>query len=84
VKEGEKMKIKVNASAFVQARIKMGFSQRELAKRTKLSSALISQIENDERNPSPNSAKKICDVLDVAFDDIFFAVDVHICEHSTG
>lgn len=78
------MKIKVNINALVQARIKKGFSQRELAKRTNLSSALISQIENDERNPSPNSAKKICDVLGVKFDDIFFTESVHICEHNTA
>jgi DNA-binding XRE family transcriptional regulator len=78
------MKIKANTDAFVQARIKMGYSQRELAKQANLSSALISQIENDERNPSPSSAKKICDALGVKFDDIFFTNNVHICEHSTA
>lgn len=78
------MTIKVNINAFVQARIKMGYSQRELAKRANLSSALISQIENNERNPSPGSAKKICDALSVNFEEIFFAQSVCFCEHSTA
>jgi transcriptional regulator with XRE-family HTH domain len=78
------MNIKVNIDAFVNARIKNGFSQRELAKRAELSSALISQIENSERNPSPNSAKKICDALHVNFDDIFFTESVCKCKHNTA
>lgn len=78
------MTIKVNIDAMVQARIKMGLSQRQLAKKADLSSALISQIENNERNPSPSSAKKICDVLELSFDEIFFTHSVCSCEQSTG
>ncbi|MFD1707575.1 helix-turn-helix transcriptional regulator [Siminovitchia sediminis] len=78
------MNIKVNIVAFKEARVKKGFSQRELAKRAHLSHALISQIENNERNPSPGSAKKICDTLEVQFDDIFFAISVCKCKQPTA
>ncbi|MBT2735181.1 helix-turn-helix domain-containing protein [Bacillus sp. ISL-7] len=78
------MSIKVNIEAFINARIINGFSQRELAKRAELSSALISQIENNERNPSPSSAKKICEVLNVKFDEIFFTESVCNCKHITA
>lgn len=76
-----KMKILVNKDAFIHARLIMGFSQRELAKIANLSSALICQVENGDRNPSPNSAKKICDALNVEFEAIFFTESVYKSKH---
>jgi transcriptional regulator with XRE-family HTH domain len=78
------MSIQVKVEALEKARIQRGYSQRRLAKVAKLSSALISQIENKERNPSPQSAKKICDALDVDFEAIFFTVSVSKSKHETA
>jgi transcriptional regulator with XRE-family HTH domain len=78
------MIIKVNVDAFVDARIKMGFSQRRLAKVSGLSGALISQIENKARNPSPNSANKLCGALNVKFEEIFFTHDVSNSKHQSA
>lgn len=46
-------------------RKKKGFSQRELAKKTGLSSAFISQVENELNKPSEESLKLIADALEV-------------------
>ncbi|WP_343272490.1 helix-turn-helix transcriptional regulator [Lentibacillus songyuanensis] len=70
------MIIKIKADEFKATRIKKGFSQRGLGRAANLSGALINQIENSERNPSPDSAKKICDALGVEFDVIFFTESV--------
>ncbi|WP_339233912.1 helix-turn-helix transcriptional regulator [Oceanobacillus sp. FSL W7-1281] len=70
------MIIKAKLNEFTSTRIKKGFSQRGLGRAANLSGALINQIESNDRNPSPESAKKICDVLQVNFDDIFFTESV--------
>lgn len=49
-----------------------GFSQRSFAKEINISSPYMNQIANGERSPSPKVAKKICDGLNVGFDEIFF------------
>lgn len=49
-----------------------GFSQRSFAKHIGISVPYMNQIVNDNRNPSAKIAKKVCDGLDAAFDDIFF------------
>lgn len=74
--------IKIKSNEFKSLRIKKGFSQRGLGRAANLSSGLINQIENSERNPSPESAKKICDALNVEFDEIFFAVSACNSKHS--
>lgn len=75
------MIIKIKENEFKAIRIKKGFSQRGLGRATNLSGALINQIENKERNPSPDSAKKICDALGVEFDEIFFTESVCNSKH---
>ena len=52
-------------------RIKSGYSMTELAKRVEVSPQFISAIINGTYNPSPATAKKICDALQVEFDEIF-------------
>lgn len=49
-----------------------GYSQRKFASAADISGPYMSQIVQGKRNPSPNMAKKICDTLEVQFDDIFF------------
>ena len=59
------------------ARMKKGFSQRRLALVASLSSAFISQLESGQRSVGPESAKKICEALEVELEDIFFVEGVH-------
>lgn len=65
------MTIYVKRQAFIAARITAGFSQRALAKAANLSSGYLSQIERGERSPSPQVARRLCDLLGVQFHDIF-------------
>jgi putative transcriptional regulator len=74
--------VKTNLQILISSRIQHGFSQRELAKATGISSSLISLIEKGERNPSPNTAKKICVALDKKFEEIFFTQSVNKSERS--
>lgn len=52
-----------------------GYSQREFAETTQISTPYFNQIINGERHPSGKVAKKITDILEVKFDDIFFIED---------
>ncbi|CAH0529820.1 cupin domain-containing protein [Vibrio hippocampi] len=52
-----------------------GISQRELAKRSGVTNAMISQIENNQVNPSVGSLKKILDAMSISMGD-FFTVDI--------
>ncbi|MDK2879630.1 MAG: HTH-type transcriptional regulator, competence development regulator [Thermoanaerobacteraceae bacterium] len=52
-------------------RIRAGFSVEGLAREAGVNQATISYIENRKRNPSPATAKKICDVLQQPFDVLF-------------
>jgi len=66
------MKIKIKIEALKTIRILSGSSQLEIAKKAGISSGFYSQIENDIRSPSPQVAKKLCQIYKVRFDDIFF------------
>ena len=52
--------------------IETGLSYRQLAKKIGISQTTISLLIKGERNPSPDSAKKICNALNCQFNDIFF------------
>lgn len=54
-----------------KARIIAGLSMSGLAQKTRLNQATISYIESGKRNPSPATAKKICDVLKQPFENLF-------------
>ncbi|MNT63065.1 Helix-turn-helix domain protein [compost metagenome] len=58
--------------AFQRVLMSKGYSQRGFASYADISGPYMSQIIKGKRNPSPNMAKKICDTLDLKFDDIFF------------
>jgi putative transcriptional regulator len=51
--------------------IQKGFTQRRLSKVANVSNSMISQIIRGIRSPGPLTAKSICEVLHVDFDDIF-------------
>ncbi|MNW38889.1 helix-turn-helix protein [compost metagenome] len=66
------MKIKIRDSQrFEETLIRKGFSKRGLAEAAKIGEATAIQISNGDRHPSPRTAKRICDTLEVSFDDIF-------------
>lgn len=68
------MRLGIDRQAFAMARLKAGFSQTELSRIARVSKTLICQIETGERNPSPGTARKLCEALTVDFEDIFFVV----------
>jgi DNA-binding XRE family transcriptional regulator len=74
------MKLLTDRKALAVARIKAGLSQTELSKRANVSKTLICQIETGDRNPSPGTARKLCEALSVDFEDIFFIADGYKCE----
>jgi transcriptional regulator with XRE-family HTH domain len=52
-----------------------GISQRELAKQSGVTNAMISQIEKNQVNPSIGSLKKILDAMSISMGD-FFTVNI--------
>lgn len=57
--------------------VEKGFSYRQLAKEVGISQTTISLILKGERNPSPETAVNICEVLGCQFSDIFFINTVY-------
>jgi len=48
-----------------------GFSQQAFGKHIGISQPYTVQLIKGKRNPSPQTAKKIADALDIKFDDLF-------------
>lgn len=48
-----------------------GFSQQAFGKHIGISQPYTVQLLKGKRNPSPQTAKKIADALDVEFDELF-------------
>lgn len=72
------MKIKIKDSQQLnELIIRKGFNKTDFSKCIKLSSPMTIQITNGNRNPSPKTAKKITDALEVEFDEIF-AIDIPV------
>lgn len=69
------MKIILKENNLEVLRIKKGFSRYYLSQKAGLSKLAISRIENKKVNPTPMSAKKICDALEVSFDEIFLIAE---------
>jgi len=67
------MRVKLkNPNTFKEMVIKAGYTQRSFGRALGISEPYANQIANGVRNPSPVIAKKICDILGVKFDEIFF------------
>ena len=64
-----------DSNEFKKLLLQKGYSQRSFAEATEISSPYFNQIINEERFPSGKVAKKIVDVLELNFDDIFFIDD---------
>lgn len=59
------MGISVNIAAIQIARLKKGYSQRELARASGLSTIAVNYLEKGRSNPRPQTLKKICAALDL-------------------
>lgn len=56
------------------ARMRMGLSMQEVARRVGINPGYYSRIENDQREPSPTVMARIADVLNVAhFGDLYYS-----------
>lgn len=67
------MKIKLrSANDFKKMLLMKGYSQRGLGRAVDISEAYASQIANGLRSPGPEIAKRIVDLLEEDFNDIFF------------
>lgn len=56
---------------------KAGLTYSNLAKSIGVSKTTIGSIYTGKRNPSPKVAVKICEILGVQFENIFFVSSVH-------
>lgn len=65
------MKIICKSKELETIRIKKGFSRGFLATEVGVRTLTISRIEKGEVSPTPKTAKKICDALNIEFDEIF-------------
>lgn len=63
---------------------KKGCSLRNYAKEIGISNALLSQVLNKRRNPSPEMAKKIAGGIGKSIDDIFFVNCAHTESEKEG
>ena len=58
-----------------KARILKGFTQRDMAKRLGVHVQTYSKMENHPDTVTIGEAKKICEILGMSYDYIFFNVD---------
>jgi putative transcriptional regulator len=64
-----------------QLRIQKGLTQLELAQKAEIERSYYTMIENGDRNPSVNVAKKIGTVIDIEW-TIFFDTESNETKHS--
>ncbi|WP_051250602.1 helix-turn-helix transcriptional regulator [Paenibacillus harenae] len=73
--EGEEknvMKIKVkDTNELNKMIVKKGFNKTEFGNEIDLSHSMTNQITNGKSQPSPKTAKRICEVLECAWEEIF-------------
>lgn len=65
-----------NSLEFEELLIRKGFSKKAFAEAAGIGQVTALQICNGDRSPSPRIAKRICDTLDVEFDEIFDIIRV--------
>jgi DNA-binding XRE family transcriptional regulator len=71
------MKIQIkDEQALKKLLIRNGFSKTDLAKTVGVSNHHVGFILNGSRNPSPSIAKKIVNILECDFDEIFEIVEL--------
>lgn len=71
------MIVLTNRERLINNMSKQGMTQTQLAEKSGVSKATISAILCGTRNPSPQTALKICKLTKANFEDYFFAESVH-------
>ncbi len=59
-------------------RDRRGFTQEQLAKKSRVSQSTIAQIESSRKDPSMTTLKKLCGALDVEMAVLFAGDNVHV------
>jgi putative transcriptional regulator len=67
----EPMKIYANSDRFVRARIRKGYTQKELAELAGISHSYISLLERSVKSVGPKVAVRLCQLLDSELDELF-------------
>lgn len=67
-----------------QARLMKGFTQREIAKRLGVHVQTYSKMEKHPDSVTIGDAKRICEILGVSYDYIFFNVDSTLSRNVEG
>jgi transcriptional regulator with XRE-family HTH domain len=62
--------ITVNITEIQKARLKKGYSQRELARKAGVSTLAVNYMEQQKTVPRPKTLQKICSSLDLSITDI--------------
>lgn len=60
-----------NILLFNQTVSKKGFTKRSFARHCGLSESTFIQVSNGKQSPRPDTAKKICNGIEMGFDDVF-------------
>jgi len=71
VKVVKSVRINPKINAIGEVLIRRGWSKSDLGEQVGIGAPYAIQICNGARNPGPKTARKICEALEVGFDDIF-------------
>ncbi len=59
------------AENFKSARIKNGLTQKQIAEKLNIDRSSIAHYENGDSVPSTKNIQKICDMLNLSFEELF-------------
>lgn len=63
--------MKITSNCIEITRMKRGLSLRELGRQAGITAASLSAIERGISKPRPQTAKRLCDALEMEFDELF-------------
>lgn len=64
------METSINVKEIQKARLKKGYSQRQLAKEAGVSSLAVNYLEQEKSIPRPATLKKICKALEIDINNV--------------
>ncbi|MDA1679455.1 helix-turn-helix transcriptional regulator [Bacillus cereus group sp. TH152-1LC] len=73
--QANRNEVKVMILTIKQARLIKGFTQTDMAQHLKVHVQTYRNMENHPDEVTVGNAKKICDLLEISYDQIFFNVD---------